>query len=76
MQFDLQAFLRDMKEEQKEDHDRLEKKIDEALDTLNNHETRLVVVENTRKAMLWLGTTLLLAFLGIAGDLVVTHFKG
>jgi hypothetical protein len=37
------------------------------------HDTRLVVVEGTRKTLLWLGTALITAMLGFIGDMLINH---
>lgn len=71
--FNLQYFLQDMRREQREDHEALSKKVDNVLDTVNNHETRITTVENTRKTLLWLGAALITALLTFVGDMIVNH---
>jgi hypothetical protein len=84
MEFNIQDYLRDMREEQQQDHRDLAERIEShtlALhgrvssvnERVNKHETRLVVVENTRKTLLWLGTALITALLGFVGDMLINH---
>ena len=50
-EFNIQDYLADMRQEQREDHQALMGKFD-ALDTkVNDHEVRIVVVENTRRTV-------------------------
>lgn len=71
--FNMQAFLTDMRQEQKEDHDALTLKVDGIVDKLSDHETRIVVVENTHKAARWLGGAVVVAFLGFICDALFNH---
>lgn len=71
--FNLQTFLRDMRLEQQRDHESLSNKVDEVLEMVHSHDTRITVVENTRKSMLWLGSALIVAVLGFIADMVVNH---
>lgn len=55
--FDLQSFLREMRDEQREAHEALVTKVDagfkEASAALAKHDTRITVIENLRKNVLW-----------------------
>ena len=74
MEFHLQTFLSAMREEQREDHKELSFKIDAVIKTLGEHHTRLTVVENTRRLLLWLGGVLGVAVVGFIFDMV-NHLK-
>lgn len=82
--FNLQQFLADMREEQRSDMQTLTGKLDNMSGQLhgrisavhtkvNDHETRIVVVENTRKAMRWLAGTAIVAVLGAALEFLFNH---
>jgi ABC-type transporter Mla subunit MlaD len=82
--FDLQKFLSEMREEQRRDlaelrdeqreaARELSTRIDNALRTLQDHETRLVVVESTRKSVRWLAGTVIAALVGAALDVLFVH---
>lgn len=84
MEFNIQDYLRDMREEQQQDHHDLSEKIDGIASAMHarieivqgrvaKHDTRLVVVEGTRRTLLWLGTALITAMLGFAGDMLINH---
>lgn len=84
MEFNIQDYLRDMREEQQQDHKDLSAKIDDVTSAMftridvvdrrvSRHETRIVVVENTRKSLRWLGAALISALLALAGDLILNH---
>lgn len=84
MEFNIQDYLHDMRAEQQRDHRDLSSKIEgisaamharisSVNDHVIRHETRLVVVENTRRTLLWLGTALITALLAFVGDLVINH---
>jgi hypothetical protein len=51
VEFDIQSFLAEMREEQRQDHQTLMSKFDRLNDRVSQHETRLVVVENTRNVI-------------------------
>lgn len=74
--FNLQSFLSDMRREQREDHAELSGKVDTIVTTIGQHETRIVVVENTRKLLMWLGASFGVAVIGFLIDMVVNHLKG
>lgn len=83
MNVDLHTFLNEMstlRESQKKDLADLGEKIEagfkEHTATLAEHDTRLVVVEGTRKTLRWLAVTAIGAILVGAVDLVFNHFKG
>lgn len=82
--FNLQEFLADMREEQRSEMRALGGKVDtlsyqlhgriSAVQTkVNDHETRIVVVENTRKMMRWLAGTAIVALLGGVVEFVFNH---
>ena len=84
MSMDTLEFLVDMRRELKADAIRLEekldknnkaltKKLDDTLVILNNHETRLVIVEGTRKNIRWLGGTLIAGAVAAAYDFFSNH---
>lgn len=73
--FSLQAYLVEMRKEQRDDHKTLLDKMEELKDTVAGHETRLVVVENTRKTILGLSSAMVLAVLGAFVDLLFNHWK-
>ncbi len=84
MEFNIQDYLRDMREEQQQDHKDLSAKVDEMATAffgrvelvdrrVSRHETRLVVVENTRRSLRWLGAALIGAVLTLAGDIILEH---
>lgn len=86
MEFDIQRFLSEMRVEQREvlsemrveqkaDHKDLSEKIDSALKTLQDHELRLTIVENTRKAVRWLGATAIVGFITLIVELIAAHSK-
>lgn len=75
MEWDLQTYLRDMRQEQQEDHLRLSVKIDSVVTVLNKHDKRIATVENTRKTMLWLGSSLIVAVIGFIVDMLVNHLQ-
>ena len=84
----LQDILFKMRDEQKEDHENLVKKVDEGFKAVAlvaaNHELhdqklfsaldkRMVIVENTRRSIRWLGATVLVTFLGGLADFLLVH---
>lgn len=75
MDFNIQDYLRDMREEQQRDHAELASKLDSVVENVGKHETRLVLVENTRRNLRWLTTALVTALLAVIGDLIVHTFS-
>lgn len=73
MEFNLQDFLSEMRAEQREDLKTLDGKVDKALTTLQDHETRIQFVEGTRKTLRWLAASLVVAFLGAMFDFFFIH---
>lgn len=73
--FSLQTYLIEMRKDAREDHAALMDKFEEIATTVNQHETRLVVVENTRKSILGLSAAMALAFIGAGIDLLFNHWK-
>lgn len=65
MDFNLQDYLHDMRKEQREDHESLTEKVDKVLEVTSDHETRIVVVENTRKLLLWAAAAVATGGLGM-----------
>lgn len=72
--FSLQTYLIEMRKEQREDHSALLTAIKDLDEKVQTHETRLVVVENTRKSMLALSSAVVLATVGGAVDLLMNHW--
>lgn len=70
MEFNLQTFLSEMRREQNENYKDLANRVDGVVTTVNNHETRLVIVENDRKTVRWLAATLIVAALGVVARVV------
>lgn len=68
--FNLQQYLESMESNRREDHVRLEAKLDKVVDKVNDHETRLVVVETTRRAMIWLAGTAVAGAISVLYSLV------
>lgn len=88
--FSVQAFLAEMRQEQREDHKALTDKVDEGFksiaSSMSAHELedakqfgaidkRLEAVENTRRSMHWLGATVIVAFVGVALDFIFNHLR-
>lgn len=67
--FDVQTFLRDMRNEQNDAHSKLEEKIDGLKTTISNHETRLTVVENDRSTLRWFFGSIIAAAIGFVVSL-------
>lgn len=82
MEFDVQGFLTQMDKRSTDSANKLDGKIDK-LDTkldgvvasVAAHETRLVIVENTRSMMRWLAGVVTVAALGGLADLVLNHYS-
>lgn len=74
---DLLAEMRDeqraMRSEHKEDHTTLMEKFDTVFKKLGDHETRITVVENTRKTVRWLGGTVIVGGIGFLIDYLFNH---
>lgn len=73
MQFDLQRYLEEMERTAVQRHTELVKKIDGVHETVTEHTTRLVVLENSHKNMRWLASTAVGAFLVAAAEMVLSH---
>jgi hypothetical protein len=76
LEFNLQQYLSEMRSEQRADTLLLSEKIDGVKDTLGRHNTRITIVENTRRVLIWLGASFGLAVIGFLADMLVNHFKG
>ena len=74
--FNLQQYLSEMRSEQRADTLLLSEKIDGVKETLGKHETRITVVENTRRVLIWLGASFGLAVIGFLADMIVNHLNG
>jgi hypothetical protein len=83
-EFNLQQLLTEMegrlradqestRRENRRRHRNLSKKVDTALETLQNHDTRIVVVERTRKNVIWLSATAIVALISAAVDFFFAH---
>ena len=66
-EFNLQQFLEGMRHEQREGHYELAEKIDQVASKVGAHETRLVMLEETRKNLRWVVATVVGAALTVAG---------
>lgn len=79
MEFNIQQFLSEMRQEQKKDHDELAKKVDTGFsrltETAANHDKRIARVEDARTAIIWLVCACLSAFAFGVGEIVVNHFS-
>jgi hypothetical protein len=73
VKFNLQTFLSEMREEQRESHQDLSRKIDGLVETSGKQETRIVVLENYQKTTKWLAGTVVIAVLGAIVDAVFVH---
>lgn len=73
--FSLQQYIVEMRRELREDNQTLLDAIKELDAKVASHETRLVVVENTRKSVLGLSGAMVLAFLGAFIDMLFNHWK-
>ena len=62
--FSVEHFLQDMRDETRSSHVEIKDKLDEVARTVNQHETRLTVVENARKTLRWVVGAVLVAFIG------------
>lgn len=76
MSFDLESFLRDMRREQRDSHQALAEKVDSVDAKLATHDTRLTVLENTRKTIRWLTVTLIGGAITVALELITGFFRG
>lgn len=56
------------------DHEKLVKKVDTALDKINDHEGRLIPLEGMRRSVRWLSATTVVAMLTGLVDYLVNHF--
>lgn len=78
MEFNIQQFLSEMRQEQKNDHDELAKKVDagfkQLTETAASHDKRISRVEEARTAIIWLVCACLSAFVFGMGELIVNHF--
>ena len=84
----VQDLLLTMRKEQRDDHEKLVEKVDEGFKAIalvaSNHELqdqklfaaldkRVVIVENTRRSIRWLGATVLVTLLGGVADFLFVH---
>lgn len=67
MKFDLQTYLSEMRQEQNENHQMVVNKVDEVKKEISAHDTRIVVLENTRRNVRWAVTTAIGAALTVVG---------
>lgn len=75
MEFNLQDFLRDMRQEQNDSHVAMSRKIDNVLNRVNDHETRLILVEQTRKTVRWVVGILITGGVGVLYQVVAALIK-
>lgn len=73
VKFNLQTYLSEMREEQREDNKALRDKIDHIGTSLHKHDKRISVVENTRRLLLTIAGALGVAALGFIVDMAVNH---
>lgn len=64
MEFNLQTFLTDMRSE-------LNDKIDGLIETVGDHETRIVSVERAHKTVRWLVGLVLVGLFTFAGNVLI-----
>jgi len=72
-EFDLQRYLENMERRADERHIATVEKIDEMNVTVNDHSTRLVVLEGTEKRHRWYATTTVAALIGFLFDLLLNR---
>lgn len=73
VKFDLQQYLETMESRAQERHTALVEKVDTVVTKVNDHETRIVLVENTRRTVKWLGATVIGALIVAGLDLLFSH---
>ena len=74
--FNLQTFLSEMREELCGKIDRVDGKVDMVTVRITDHETRISVVENTRKIIRWLAGVLLVGAVAFVFDVIYSHLFG
>lgn len=72
-EFDLQIFLRDMRQEQKDDMVRLSTKVDKISADLASHETRIAIVEGFYRAATWFTRVGAAAIITMVYDILKNH---
>ena len=75
MEFDLQSFLHEMRDEQRADHAALSAKVDAITEVVRAHETRLTVVEGTRRTTRWIVGACAVSAIGAAVDFLARKWK-
>lgn len=71
----LYTELRELRQEQQDQHKAVMSKLEGVIETQGDHETRLVVLENTRRNMRWaVGTVVVAALTGVV-DYFKNHFR-
>lgn len=75
MKFNLQNFLSEMRSEAREDNRLIMHKVDSVRVELALHNTRITVVENTRRVLLWLSASLGVAVIGFILDMFKNHLN-
>lgn len=73
-EFNLQQFLEGMRHEQREGHYELAEKIDKVASKVEAHNTRIMMLEETRRNMRWLAATMLATAITIGGPQVYDFF--
>lgn len=80
MRQEVREDLQDIRAEMRAGHTQLQSsqgdlgdRVDNALATLNNHGTRLVVVENAQKMVKWFAGTAIVTALGLLADFIRKH---
>lgn len=74
-QFNLQTYLSEMREESRTQYSELDAKLDTIKDTLGEHNTRITIVENTRKLLVWASGALVVGVIGFIFDMVKNHLS-
>ncbi len=72
--WDLQQYLSDMKDELREDNKVLADKLDYFSMAIHKLDKRISVVENTRRLLFAVAGALGVAVLGFVADMAVNHF--
>ena len=79
MEFNLQQFLTDMEGRLGGKIDSVDGKVDQVITKVSEHETRIVVVETSRRTIRWLVGTLIggggLGAVAAIWDYVTSHWK-
>ncbi|MDQ6612387.1 MAG: hypothetical protein M3Y64_08135 [Gemmatimonadota bacterium] len=79
MKWDIQQFLQDMDERNRESMEKLTEKVDNGFSVVNNqlfrHNTRIAFMERTHKTLRWFAATAVGAALVAVAEFFVNHHK-